>query len=60
MLPEGSGSLWMHPIALGRAAGSGLVYPELYLYLPQYLYQYLGRPTPLGLLSSLRGLMSVP
>ena len=50
-----SGSLWLHPVALGRDAGLALVYPSCtsihrstYLSSPEV-------PMPLGLLSSPRG-----
>lgn len=61
---RGSGALWEGSMALGRDAGLALVYPEL---APSrtstYLSTYLSIPevpTPLGLLSSLRGIAVSP
>lgn len=57
---RGSGALWLHPVALGRDAGLALVYPSwlrahtsTYLSIPEV-------PTPLGLLSPMRGIAVSP
>ena len=50
---RGSGALWLHPIALGRDAGLALVCPvdtyQYHISIPEV-------PTPLGLLSPMRGM----